>query len=155
VNQAPVAHSEPSSASFADPPPGRNDDATPRTAEAIFGAANRARRYGNVDRALSLYRSLQERFPDSEEARLSRATLAALQLDRGEAGAALDGFDRYIAQGGSALSVEALVGRAEALQQLGRTSAELAAWREVARRFPGTVHARRAAARIAVLGQER
>jgi TolA-binding protein len=158
ANGPPAPRTEPASASFADPSPtqaAHTDDPPPRTAEALFGAANRARRYGKVERALSLYRSLQEQFPNSEEARLSRATVAALQLDRGEAGAALDGFDRYIAQGGSALSVEALVGRAEALQRLGRTTAELASWREIARRFPGTVHARRAAARIAILGQER
>jgi TolA-binding protein len=123
----------------------------PRTAAALFGAANRARRYGDTAQAMALYHALQVGFPASEEARLSRATLATLELDRGDPGAALEGFDRYIEQGGSALSVEALVGRAVALSKLGKTSEELASWKEVARRFPGTVHAKRAAARIAVL----
>jgi TolA-binding protein len=123
----------------------------PRTAAALFGSANRARRYGDTARAVALYHALQASFPASEEARLSRATLATLELDRGDPGAALEDFDRYIEQGGSTLSVEALVGRAAALSKLGKTSEELASWKEVARRFPGTVHAKRAAARIAVL----
>jgi TolA-binding protein len=126
-------------------------EAEPRTAASLFGAANRARRYGDTAQAMALYHALQASFPASEEARLSRATLATLELDRGDPGAALDGFDRYIEQGGSALSVEALVGRAAALSKLGKASEELASWKEIARRFPGTVHAKRAAARIAVL----
>jgi TolA-binding protein len=131
-----------------EPAPGESEQ---RTAAVLFGAANRARRYGDTAQAMALYHALQTSFPASEEARLSRATLATLELDRGDPGAALDGFDRYLEQGGSALSVEALVGRAAALSKLGKTSEELASWKEVARRFPGTVHAKRAAARIAVL----
>ena len=131
--------------------PSPSAEAEPRTAAALFGAANRARRYGDTGQAVALYRSLQSRFPASDEARLSRATLATLELDRGDPNAALEGFDRYLEQGGSALSVEALVGRAVALQKLGKSSEELASWREIARRFPGTAHAKRAVARIAVL----
>jgi TolA-binding protein len=144
---------------IAAPPSARLPDARPEAtpsrgdASTVFGTANRARRDGETARAVQLYRELQGRFPASEEARLSRATLATLLLDRGDARAALDGFDRYLAQGGASLGVEALVGRALSLQQLGQRDAELAAWRDVLRRFPGTVHAHRAAARIATLGE--
>lgn len=121
-------------------------------AAALFADANRARRDGNLDRAVSLYRSLQSRYPRSSESELSRALLARLLLDRGNPEAALAGFDRYLAQGSAALGAEALVGRARALEQLGRTAQAIAAWREVQSRFAGSVHARFAATRLAALG---
>lgn len=143
----PYPHAAPTPSAQKDPPA----DVATSSAAALFGAANRARRYGDAAQAMALYRTLQDRFPASEEARLSRATLAALALDVGDPGVALESFDRYLEQDGAALGAEALVGRAVALQKLGRFSAELAAWKEVARRFPDTVHGRRAAARIAAL----
>ncbi|HVW24054.1 MAG TPA: tetratricopeptide repeat protein [Polyangiaceae bacterium] len=124
----------------------------PAAAE-LFSAANGARRSHDVERAISLYRELESRYPQSEEARVSYATLATLLLDRGDARDALDGFDRYLSRGGSALGEEALVGRALAFQKLGAEDNELAAWREVLRRFPGSVHAAVARARLAALGQ--
>jgi TolA-binding protein len=132
----------------------RADGGAPRVdpAAALFADANRARRDGNADRAMSLYRSLQSRYPSSSESELSRALLAQLQLDRGSPEAALAGFDRYLADGSRALGAEALVGRARALEQLGKTAQAAAAWREVQSRFSGSVHARLAATRLAALG---
>ena len=121
-------------------------------AAALFAEANRARRDGNADRALTLYRSLQSRFPDSAETAVSRALLAQLLLDRGSPEAALASFDRYLSAGAPVLSAEALVGRARALEQLGKTTQAAAAWREVESRFEGSVHARLAATRLAALG---
>jgi TolA-binding protein len=121
-------------------------------AAALFADANRARRDGNADRAVSLYRSLQSRYPASSESGLSRALVAQLLLDRGNPEAALAGFDRYLADGAPALGAEALVGRARALEQLKRTTQAAAAWRDVQSRFPGSIHARLAASRLASLG---
>jgi TolA-binding protein len=123
------------------------------TAADLFSAANGARRSHDVERAIALYRDLESRYPQSEEARVSYATLATLLLDRGDPRAALDGFERYLARGGSALGEEALVGRALAYQKLGAQSSEVAAWQEVLRRFPGSVHAPVARARLVALGQ--
>ena len=129
-------------------------DGAPRLdpAAALFADANRARRDGNAARAVSLYRALQNRYPNSAESALSAALLAQLQLDRGSPEAALLGFDRYLAADSPVLSAEALVGRARALEQLGKSAQAAAAWREVQGRFPGSVHARLAATRLAALG---
>ena len=122
------------------------------SAAALFADANRARRDGNADRAVALYRSLQSRYPASSESALSRALLAQLLLDRGSPEAALAGFDRYLADDSPALSAEAWVGRARALEQLKRTAQAAQAWREVESRFPGSIHARLAASRLLALG---
>lgn len=121
-------------------------------AAALFADANRARRDGNLDRAVGLYRTLQSRYPNSSESELSRALLAQLLLDRGNPEAALAGFDRYLVDDSPALGAEALVGRARALEQLGKSRQAAAAWRQVQSRFPGSVHARLAATRLAALG---
>lgn len=121
-------------------------------AATMFADANRARRDGNIDRAVALYRSLQARFPSSSESELSRALLAQLLLDRGKPEEALAGFDHYLSEGAPVLSAEAWVGRARALEQLGKPEQARAAWRQVQDRFPGSVHARLAATRLAALG---
>lgn len=123
------------------------------TPAALFAAANRARRSGDSAGARDLYRTLQRRFPGSHEASLSQVTLATLQLDNGQPGAALADFDRYLAGSGRALEAEALVGRALSLRSLGERDAEIAAWQEVLRRYPGSIYAKRATQRLATLGQ--
>ena len=129
-------------------------DAAPQLSPAasLFSDANRARRDGNVDRAVALYQSLQARFPSSAESELSRALVAQMLLEHGSPEAALAGFDRYLAQGTPVLSAVALVGRARALEQLGKSAQAAVAWQEVQARFPGSVHARLAAARLVALG---
>lgn len=124
-----------------------------QTPTALFRAANEARRAGDDERAIVLYRALEARFPSSEEARLSHATLGRLMLDRGDAKLALGDFDEYLSHGGTALGEEALVGRALALGKLGDRDAEIASWREVLRRFPKSIHARLARNRLAALGE--
>lgn len=132
---------------------GSTEGAAPRVdAAGLFADANRARRDGNADRAVGLYRALQSRYPNSSESELSRALLAQLLLDRGNPEAALAGFDRYLAEDSPVLSAEALVGRARALEQLGKSAQAVAAWRQVQSRFPGSVHARLAETRLAALG---
>jgi len=145
----------PEVATTAEPSPPARDEAlasrkTP--AAGLFADANRARRDGNADRAVALYRALQSRYPSSAESELSRALLAQLLLDRGSPEAALAGFDRYLAEDTPVLGAEALVGRARALEQLGKSAQAVLAWQAVQRKFPGSVHARLAVARLTALG---
>jgi len=124
-----------------------------KTAAELFREANQARRAGDDRGAMGLYRALEQRYPNSAEARLSHATLGRLMLDRGDAELALEDFDRYLSEGGTALGEEALVGRALALGKLGARGAEASAWKEVLRRFPKSIHARLARTRLSALGE--
>ena len=128
-------------------------EAAGTTPAALFAAANRARRQGDHSAARDLYRELQEQFPTSHEANLSRVTLATMQLDSGRPAAALADFDRYLAGGARALEAEALVGKALSLKSLGDRDAERGAWQEVIRRYPRSAYAKRAAQRLAALGR--
>jgi TolA-binding protein len=125
----------------------------PSTAAKLFGDANQARRAGDLGRASGLYHLLQEQFPGSPEADLSRVTLALLLLDSGDAQGALRGFERYLAGSSHGLEAEALVGRARALGRLGRRDEEASAWREVQRKYPRSIYGRQASERLAALGQ--
>jgi TolA-binding protein len=125
----------------------------PASAAKLFGEANQARRSGDVGRASGLYHLLQDQFPGSPEADLSRVTLALLLLDSGDAQGALSGFERYLAGSSRGLEAEALVGRARALGRLGRRDLEAAAWREVQRKYPSSIYGRQASERLLALGQ--
>jgi TolA-binding protein len=124
----------------------------PTTSAKLFGAANQARRAGDVGRASGLYHLLQEQFPGSAEAELSRVTLALLLLDSGDAQGALSGFERYLAGASRGLEAEALVGRARALGRLGRRDLEATAWQEVQRKYPRSIYGRQATERLSALG---
>lgn len=125
----------------------------PASAAKLFGEANQARRSGDIGRASGLYHLLQDQFPGSPEADLSRVTLALLLLDSGDAQGALGGFERYLAGSSRGLEAEALVGRARALSRLGRRDLEAAAWREVQRKYPRSIYGRQAGERLLLLGQ--
>ena len=127
--------------------------AEPVSAAKLFGEANQARRSGDVGRASGLYHLLQDQFPGSPEAELSRVTLAMLLLDNGDAQGALNDFERYLAGGSRGLEAEALVGRARALGRLGRRDLEGAAWSEVLRKYPHSIYGRQATERLSALGQ--
>jgi len=124
----------------------------PVSAAKLFAEANDARRSGDVGRASGLYHLLQDQFPGSAEAELSRVTLALLLLDNGDAQAALSGFERYLAGSSRGLEAEALVGRARALGRLGRRALEVSAWQEVERKYPRSIYGRQATERLSALG---
>ncbi len=125
----------------------------PTSAARLFAEANQARRAGDVGRASGLYHLLQDQFPGSAEAELSRVTLSLLLLDSGDAQGALGGFERYLAGGTRGLEAEALVGRARALGRLGRRDLEATAWLEVQRKYPRSIYGRQASERLLALGQ--
>lgn len=124
------------------------------TAAELFRDANAERRSGNVEKSIDLYRALQKQFPDASETRASRVTLGRLLLDRqSDATGALAQFDAYLSGHGAdgALSEEARLGRALALQRLGQASAEKQAWQDLLVQHPQSLHASRAKERLRVL----
>jgi TolA-binding protein len=152
----PIARAgEASSAEIAEP----SSSSTPAvpffelTASELFAKANDTRRRGDAGAAARQYDALQRRFPRSPEASLSHVALGRLYLDRlADPGRALAQFDEYLGGGRDGeLGEEALVGRALALQRLGRSDAERSAWRTLLEAFPQSLSADRASARLAEL----
>jgi TolA-binding protein len=114
------------------------------TAAGLFTRANTARRAGRTSDAVALFARLQREFPRSAEAAHSHLSLGRLLLEQRSAQMALAHFAQY--QG--PLAEEALLGRAQALAALARFDDERAAWRELLERFPKSVYAARARARL-------
>ena len=123
---------------------------TIESASELFAQGNQLRRSARDVSAIQAYRRLQQAYPQSNEATLSYAMLGALLLQRGDAQGALAQFDGYVARGGPVLE-EALAGRARALGQLADRTGEIQAWEQLVDRFPSSVHATRARARLAEL----
>lgn len=121
-------------------------------AAALFGSANDARRHGEHGRAASLYRDLLARHPSAPEANATRVALGRLLLDDGDAAGALPLFETYLRGGDGALREEAMVGRARALDRLGRATDERAAWSTLLTSYPQSIHAARAHGRLEELG---
>jgi TolA-binding protein len=120
--------------------------------EELFARANQLRRSGRDSESMALYRELQRAFPESREAKLSQATLARLLLEHGQASEALSGFDSYLKSGDTGVMTEdALVGRAMALMKLNQRDQERATWQNLLARFPNSIHASRARARLGEL----
>jgi TolA-binding protein len=118
------------------------------TAASLFDDANEARRRGDYARAIFIHRRLEALFPRSREAQVSYGTIGRLLLDRGDAAAALTSFDAYEARGAGPLDEAVLVGRATALDRLGRSDEGRAAWRTLLTTFPTTPYASHARSRI-------
>lgn len=125
------------------------------TAANLFRRANAARRAGDFDTARALYAELEGKFPGSEEGRVSRVSLGKLLLAAGRPSEADRLFIGYLSTGGGSLAEEALVGRADSLQQLGRGADERDVWQALLRDFPSTVYAARAAQRLDQLATRR
>jgi TolA-binding protein len=139
--EVPTPESVAPPARVAPPPP------PAESAASLFDAANGARRQGDYARAIALHRRLQATYPSSREAHVSQATVGRLLLDRGDAAGALASFDAYQARGPGALDEAVMVGRATALDRLGRTDEARGAWRALLTAFPETPYAEHARAR--------
>jgi TolA-binding protein len=141
---------------IADPAPAPSDPALQRTpraqpsAAALFAQALALRAEGKVDAAIAAHLRLQRLYPTARETGLSFALAGRLLLEKGASEQALAQFNQYLARPGD-VAEEALVGRATALGQLGRSAAEAAAWRQVLERHPGSIYANHAKERLAAL----
>ena len=114
----------------------------------VFRRANLARHAGDLGRAQSLYGELQTRFPTSDEARLSLVSMGKLLLGAGRAADAERQLSRYLSLGPGELTEEALVARAQCLEQLGRNESERQVWQQLLRQFPASVYGERARERL-------
>ena len=120
------------------------------TAASLLRQAGDARREGEAERALTLYRRLQGDFAGTSEATLSQVPLGGLLFERGRAREALAQFDRYLDSVPRGVLVpEALYGRARALAALGDRPEEQRTWQRLLRDFPTSAYAPLARRRIA------
>jgi TolA-binding protein len=144
---APLGHAPPHAREISSAPPAVIEPI--ETASALFDTANEARRKGDYARAIFLHRRLQVTFPSSREAHVSYGTLGRLLLDRGDAAAALASFDSYQARGHGPLDEAVLVGRATALERVGRPDDARVGWSSLLKAFPDTPYAEHARTRAA------
>ena len=130
----------------------RAPQAPTESAASLFKDASSARRTGDAERAIALYRRLQNDFPSSPEASLATLPLGGLLLDRGEARSALTQFDRHVRGApGSRLLPEALYGRGRSLAALGNRSEEQRTWTRLLDQFPESPYAGHARRRLSEL----
>jgi TolA-binding protein len=119
--------------------PAREASASRLGPAALFDRANAARSGGSG--AEGLYEELQARYPDSAEARLSLAILGRMQLDAGDAQAAIVHFEAYLSTGDHALREQAMAGCALGWAQLGRADRERQSWRALLAAYPASSYA--------------
>jgi tetratricopeptide (TPR) repeat protein len=130
----------------------RASQAPTESAASLFKDASSARRTGDAERAIALYRRLQNDFPSSPEAGLATLPLGGLLLDRGEARSALTQFDRHVRGAPSSrLLPEALYGRGRSLAALGNRSEEQRTWSRLLDQFPESPYAGHARRRLSEL----
>jgi TolA-binding protein len=122
-------------------------DGSGPTAKSLFRRANEARSDGRVADAVREYQQLQQEFPKSREAELATISLGLLELQRGNAQAALTQFHRAHVE---YPSPEALWGEAQVLRDLGRFVQERELLEELLGRYPGSPYAAAANKRLAV-----
>jgi hypothetical protein len=119
----------------------------------LLAQAEDAESAGRIADANRLYDELHRGFAGTREEIVARALHGQLLLDRvGSPIRALALFEGYLAtEPTGTLAEEVRVGRARALERLGRSDDERAAWLELLRAHPTSVHAAAARARLSAL----
>lgn len=112
-------------------------------AATMLADARSLRGQGNRKRAAQTFAALLEAHPDSAEAGVARVALGQLRLGAGRHKSALSLFSAYLSKGGP-LAEEALWGKIQALNGLGRKDALATAVADLERRFPRSVYRTRA-----------
>jgi TolA-binding protein len=96
-----------------------------------------------------LYDALQSRYPTSAESSAADMALGMLRLQRGDSGAALGHFRRYLAKNPRAeLAPEALWGEGQALSGLGRAEEARRSFGLLLDRYPDSTYAGAARAKL-------
>lgn len=126
---------------------------TKQTSGDLLREARMLLRDGERDAAAAKYGELVRRYPSSAEARSGMLSLAELQLEHlGNAEAALELADRYLAGGAGTLAPEARETRVRALRSLGRRSEERAAIEEYLKAHRNSLRAPALRERLGELG---
>jgi hypothetical protein len=139
----------------AEVPPVRAEGQVEPACDALFAAANAARREGAIEHALELYGALQSGCARSPEAHQAALTRGMLELERGHSVEALRQFDGYVQRSGrqDGLLADAHWGRARALAELHRPEEERAAIETLLAIAPSSAYAEAARRRLVRLGQ--
>lgn len=135
---------EPSAKAFEDAP-------SAVTAGELFAAASRARVAGDAARSIALSQQLLSQFPSSAEATATHLSLGMLLLQQGQAARALGELETYERLAGGRGRAEALWGKAQALQRLGRSAEERAVLTELIEKYPSAAYTAAAKKRLAAL----
>jgi TolA-binding protein len=110
----------------------------------LFARGLAERQEGHAPAAIATFRRLQRQAPDSPEATVSLVSLGDLLLETRMPVEALAYFQAYLRRApAGTLALEAWIGKARALDALGRASEARAAWKQIARRFPDARYLRR------------
>lgn len=112
----------------------------PQDAKTILARARASRSAGDRAAAISHYERLLRLHPDLPASHAAMVSLGDLYLDTRKPAAALQWFQRYLAQGG-ALAQEAHIGRIKALGALGRRQQEQEAIDAFRSRYPSSRYA--------------
>lgn len=139
---------EPAQDATADPgaPPRDRTKTTTAPAEepaAMLAKARSLRGAGQTAKATKAFGAVIKAHPDRSEANVARVSLGQIRLGAGRNGAALGLFNGYLRRGGP-LAEEALWGKIQALDALGRDAALGEAVQTLERRFPRSVYRDRA-----------
>ena len=121
------------------------------TAGELFAAASRARVAGDAARSIALSQQLLSQFPSSAEANATHLSLGMLLLQQGQAARALSELETYERVAGERGRAEALWGKAQALQRLGRSAEERAVLNELVEKYPNAAYTAAAKKRLAAL----
>ena len=123
------------------------------TASALFARASELRLNGQGLAAIAQFERIQKLHPNSRESQISHLVVGRLWLDNGRPELAAPEFARYFKSGGAA-NEEALVGHATALRRMGRSAEEVADWKRLLEKHPGSVYAAEARKRLDALKAE-
>jgi hypothetical protein len=124
----------------------------------LLAEARAARVRGDNARARTLYARVARLAAGKPAGAVAEIAIGLLLLERadgGDARAALEAFDRYLAAApAGALREEAMAGRARALERLGERARAAAAWRELVDEHPRSLQAPLARRRLEALGAD-
>lgn len=135
--------------------PSSAPESVPPSARELFERAHAARRSGKTREAIAAFLDLQRHHRGSPEAVQSQVALGNAWLQVGDARAALQQFDAYLAGGARrSLAPEALYGRGRCLATLGNRAEEARTWQRLLTHYAGSPYAAHARRRLEDLRAE-